>query len=148
MIMMLELIRSKNGFGELLLNGEHLAYTVEQPWNDNKPFVSCVPVGTYDLIQHQSTKYGDVFALYNPDLDVFHYPDDRENNDQRYACLFVHKGNYPRNFEGCIGTGNSYMTKDDVMGEVYGVTNTKDTCEAVLEAVRQSGETKIIIRNE
>lgn len=109
-------------FGRLLLNGELLAYTVEDPWKDNKPFQSCVPNGEYTLSQHASNKWGDTVALVNPSLGVVHYPSDKTYDDQRYACLF-HWGNTERAVQGCIAVGSD-------LGFVNGkwaVTNSKTT---------------------
>jgi len=44
--------------GQLLLRGERLSYTIELPWNDNKPQVSCIPEGRYELKKRYSPKFG------------------------------------------------------------------------------------------
>ena len=35
-------------FGKAYINGNFNGYTVEQPWNYNRPYKSCVPVGDYE----------------------------------------------------------------------------------------------------
>jgi hypothetical protein len=88
-------------FGALYHEGHRLAYTVEQPWRDNRPFVSCVPAGRYRAVRFNSPKYGSTFALENHDLDVYvEKPHDRG----RWACL-IHKANWAKELQGCIAPG-------------------------------------------
>lgn len=89
-----------------LFVGDHLLWTVEDPWNDNKPFDSCVPDGVYDLVPHHSPKHPDTWALVNPDLDIYRLPDDRPNGKGRFAIL-IHAGNWETDVEGCIAPGMS-----------------------------------------
>jgi len=58
--MELELIRTyfPNGTnGELFYNGERICFTIELPWLHNKPQVSCIPEGKYELEKRYSEKY-------------------------------------------------------------------------------------------
>jgi hypothetical protein len=43
--------------GELYTNGRLLCYTIELPWKDNQPRVSCVPEGRYELRRRYSPKF-------------------------------------------------------------------------------------------
>ena len=43
--------------GELLLEGEHFAYTLELPWLGNLPGQSCIPCGSYRVILSLSTRF-------------------------------------------------------------------------------------------
>ncbi len=90
--------------GELIVEGEHFCYTMEQPWRQNRRFVSCVPVGTYNLISYDSPKYGETFALENEDNDVFVYENEADEGG-RYACLF-HSANWAHQLQGCIAPGD------------------------------------------
>jgi hypothetical protein len=66
--MKLELIRTyyPNGTnGELLLNGDRLSSTIELPWKNNEPKVSCIPEGEYELKKRYSKKFGEHFILVN-----------------------------------------------------------------------------------
>jgi len=59
--MELELIRMyrTNGCnGKLFINGSLLCYTIELPWRDNQPQVSCIPEGRYELIKRYSPRLG------------------------------------------------------------------------------------------
>lgn len=90
--------------GELYIDGEFKCYTIEQPWRQNRPFISCVPPGEYNLVPFYSPKYGQTLALENTELDVFVLKDDREFDYQRYVCLF-HAANWSHQLQGCIAPG-------------------------------------------
>jgi len=66
--MKLELIRTyyPNGTnGQLLLNGDRLCSTIELPWKNNQPKISCIPEGGYELRKRWSQRYGEHFILMN-----------------------------------------------------------------------------------
>lgn len=81
--------------------GHEKYYSMERPWKENKPFHSCIPLGSYTLETHNSSSRPHTFALINEKKGVYHYPDPKA---QRYAIL-LHPGNTFRDFEGCIGFG-------------------------------------------
>lgn len=59
--MELELIRTyrTNGCnGKLYTNGSLLCYTIELPWRNNQPQISCIPEGRYELIKRYSLRLG------------------------------------------------------------------------------------------
>lgn len=53
---MIELIRVRSDdqgtLGFLLNNDKLICWTIECPWHDNRPFVSCIPGGEYEVIDH------------------------------------------------------------------------------------------------
>lgn len=104
--------------GILFVPNETALVTMELPWipspnPEDKGGVkgkSCVPVGTYRLVPHQSTKHGRTWSLVNHDLDVVHYAgDDHDPDPDRETCL-LHSANYPRQLLGCIAPG-TYTAK-------------------------------------
>tara|TARA_R110002110_G_scaffold391464_1_gene604727 strand:+ start:138 stop:533 length:396 start_codon:yes stop_codon:yes gene_type:complete len=66
-------------------------YTIERPWQDNIPFKSCIPTGEYDLVRHDSPRFG-------PDCWMVSGVDDR-------SYILFHVANTERNVVGCIGLG-------------------------------------------
>lgn len=104
----LVLLRSRIGpecsQGTILIAGRIL-HTLEDPWRDNAPGMSCVPAGEYELRPHDSAKYGRIWAMVNPELGIYHYPGDRPGGAGRFACLFAHSGNHAGHTEGCVLTG-------------------------------------------
>lgn len=105
-------------FGQLDI-GVQKYFTVEQPWRDNKPFVSCIPAGEYIFIPHSSPRYGETYALIGD--TVSQYQDD---NHARYACL-IHAANWPEDVQGCIGVGDSLTYINGKLG----VTNSRNSVE-------------------
>lgn len=74
-------------------------FTLERGWNNNRPNVSCVPVGQYQLLRHNTRKYPNTWALVGDTIGHTPCPD-----KPRYACVF-HAGNSSTDFSGCIGLG-------------------------------------------
>ena len=66
--MELELIRTyfpEGTNGEIIHNGTRLCFAIELPWLNNKPQVSCVPEGRYELVKRYSPKFGKHLQLVN-----------------------------------------------------------------------------------
>jgi hypothetical protein len=93
--MQLDLIRTCSSdkfgtFGIIRLDQVPFALTLEPPWADNKPFVSCIPTGSYVCRRVLSKRFGETFEV----MDV----------PGRTRILF-HKGNTAQDTEGCIILG-------------------------------------------
>lgn len=147
---MIELTRdgeSKDGtHGTFELDGK-LWHSLEQPNLNNKPFRSCVPQGEYELVPYSSIKYGPCYVMVNEDLNVYHSKNSPGRPDEgRYKCLFVHRGNYVRNFQGCTGAGEGFIPGLEDGEDM--ITNTRVSCETVNEAVKQEGSLKLLIKHE
>jgi hypothetical protein len=59
--MELELVRTyfPNGTnGDLINECKHICFTIELPWLDNRPSVSCIPEGRYELERYFSEHLG------------------------------------------------------------------------------------------
>ncbi len=69
-------------FGRLTfdwLSGHPEIFTIELPFKENKPLISCIPQGLYNVVPHNSDKFPHVFRLLNvPDRDA----------------ILIHVGNY------------------------------------------------------
>lgn len=82
-------------------------FTLEDPWNDNKPFKSCIPAGTYQLLPFNSVKHPACWVMYNPELNIYRQPGEipaGKKGEGRFACL-IHAGNWETDVEGCIAVG-------------------------------------------
>ncbi len=81
-------------------------FTVEQPWNNNEPFKSCIPPGVYYLEKRHSpivkqTSGGE----FTEGWEVTGVPN-------REYCM-LHPANWPMDVAGCIGPGLRYaITRD------------------------------------
>ena len=68
-----------------------MCFTLENPWKNNGPCVSCIPEGEYTCRPHNGTKYRDTWEV----KDV----------EGRSAILF-HAGNTEPDTKGCILPGS------------------------------------------
>ena len=91
---MIELTRFYLGqertIGRLIYEGA-VYYTIERPWKDNIPFESCIPAGEYELVRHDSPKFG-------KDTWLVSGVDNR-------SYILLHVANTERHVVGCIGLG-------------------------------------------
>ncbi len=90
--MELELIRTyfPNGTnGEFLFNGKRVCSSIELPWHDNKPRVSCIPEGRYELTKRYSQRFGHHLLV---------------NNVVNRSYILIHAYNDAlKESKGCIG---------------------------------------------
>jgi hypothetical protein len=73
--------------------GEHVFWTIEKPWKDNQPFISCIPEGYYRLGRRNSPRFG-------PNVwEVLEVPN--------RTHILLHVANTADDVVGCIGLGSS-----------------------------------------
>ena len=82
--------------GQLYIDGEEFCFILERAWMDNKPEVSCIPLGKYICKRVNSPKYGNTFEV--------------TGVEGRTDILF-HYGNFWYNSLGCLicGTDVGYI---------------------------------------
>jgi len=88
-------------FGVLIDNGIPFTLTLERPWLDNQPDVSCIPAGSYTCVRYSSAKYPDTFKV--------------QNVPKRTGILF-HKGNHMEHSAGCVILGEKFDPYKDEPG--------------------------------
>lgn len=93
--------------------------TLELPWEDNLPNVSCIPTGAYNCRKVISPKFGKTFEVTN-------VPD-------RSHILF-HKGNIADDTHGCIIVGELF---DPLNGESAVLSSGKAFKEFLLRLKNQ-----------
>ncbi|MHC5541432.1 DUF5675 family protein [Singulisphaera rosea] len=79
-------------FGMMILEGQYLCHTCEDPWKNNAPNQSCIPAGKYSVVKYSSPKFPGVWRV--------------ENVPNRSGIL-IHNGNNIIDTEGCILVGDS-----------------------------------------
>jgi hypothetical protein len=79
--------------GKIELEDE-VFWTIERPWLDNRPNVSCIPIGLYPMERRVSPRFGETW--YMPDV-----PD--------RTWILMHVANFPKDVQGCIGIGMGLM---------------------------------------
>jgi hypothetical protein len=90
--------------------GEHLCFTLELPWIDNKQNVSAIPEGTYHVKKYSSKKWPNVWEVTNV-LDR--------------TAILIHWGNKvstePKlsDVQGCILVGESILSNQAYKGVTY-----------------------------
>jgi hypothetical protein len=103
---LITITRSQSGLDETLgtLQADGLIdlRTIERPWLDNEPDISCVPEGDYDLIPYLSPTHGLVYRLHNPALRV--YGEGLVPEGMRFG-VEIHPFNFASESEGCIAPG-------------------------------------------
>jgi hypothetical protein len=76
--------------GAMRLDGKFFCATLEPPWRDNKPFLSCIPCGCYKAVRVHSPRFGVTWEI----TDV----------EGRSLILF-HPGNWTEDTAGCVLLG-------------------------------------------
>jgi len=71
--------------------------TLELPWKENKPNISCIPPDIYKVVQRYSKKFGRHFHL----LDV-----------SGRTWILIHPANFVSELRGCIAPGLKHKDID------------------------------------
>lgn len=98
--------------------GDFWLFTLEEPWNQNRRYESCIPLGFYPIVPHVRPDGRSSILL----KDVPH----------RTEILF-HPGNTLRDTEGCILPGMEY----EATSEVCRVFSSAEAMDILLRVVRE-----------
>jgi hypothetical protein len=79
--------------GVFLIDGKPWFLTLEEPWRNNQPRISCIPTGIYEVKRRRSPNFGNTFEV--------------TNVPGRSHILF-HPGNTTNDTQGCILFGYRY----------------------------------------
>lgn len=74
-----------------------LCLTLEEPWNENRRRISCIPSGIYKCRKRVSQKFGHHWHVLNV---------------PERTLILIHQGNSLKDTEGCILVGSSLITMD------------------------------------
>ena len=105
-------------YGVLRVDGLVLQ-TIERPWTPSPDGpggtegISCVPFGSYRLVLHDSEAHPQTWALVNPDLGVWHFPNDIPAGSIGRSAVLIHPANWAHQLQGCIAPG---MARSTMMG--------------------------------
>ena len=94
--------------------------TLELPNKDNKPNISCIPIGVYTVIKRYSAKFRNHFHI----LDV-----------EGRTWILIHPANSVSDLKGCIGVGS------DISG--LSITNSRNTLKTLLNILPDTFELEI-----
>ncbi len=101
-------------------------FTLELPDINNQRNVSCIPEGIYEYKLYQSPKHGQVLHI--------------QDVDNR-TMIEMHAGNYTKQIQGCILTGDSVKWLDG--DKIPDVTNSKNTLGKILKLAGEAGTIRI-----
>lgn len=79
-------------------------FTLELPWKNNRPFISCVPNGLYPISLLCSKKNKDIGNAYELNVGLGR------------TLIRIHIANYPRQIEGCIALGFESNIREESIG--------------------------------
>lgn len=83
---------NQHSLGVLAVDGCRPFSTLELPWRDNKPHISCIPVGSYYCVPHSGPKFKNTWEVTGvPGRDD----------------VLLHYGNFVQDSTGCILIGYS-----------------------------------------
>lgn len=106
-------------------DGTVFCCTLEEPWKNNQQDISCIPAGTYKVVEHNGKAWQKVFRL--------------ENVPNR-AGVLIHWGNTTDDIEGCILVGKSF-------GKLKG-RKSKKILTAVLNSKSAFSELRMAIKGD
>jgi len=84
-------------------------FTVERPWLNNQPYISCIPEGDYPLARGHYNRGG---------YEVYEIKDVPNR-----SLIKIHIANRPTDVQGCIGLGNEL----GAFGNMWVVLKSTDT---------------------
>ena len=102
--------------------------TCEDLWRDNQRSISCIPVGSYRCVEHDSPRFGSTYLV--------------TNVPGRSHILF-HPGNRHVDTEGCILVGSSFSNSWGGSG----ITNSRLGFSNFLRLLREHKEFILLVQN-
>ena len=81
---------------------QNICWTLELPWLNNTPSISCIPEGSYWIAPHTRPDGRFSFIVWGD--TVSQAPDPGEQSCPRWGILF-HAANRPAELQGCIAPG-------------------------------------------
>jgi hypothetical protein len=102
-------------------------WTIENPWLDNAPNISCIPEGLYYLERYNSPSHG---------ANTWQFI----NVPNRTFCQ-IHVANYASDVSGCIGLGSQ------VMSGMEGVSNSRNAMDLFTDMTADLHSLKMTINS-
>lgn len=122
-------------FGRLVVPGGFECFTVERPWEGNKPNVSCIPEGAYTLRKrHSGVVQRTTNGEFNEGWEV--------TGVHGRTYVMLHPGNHMDHLEGCIAPGEALGWVDSY----WAVTNSRNTFRELMAALEGPAEHTLDIR--
>lgn len=114
--------------GVLVVDGESICWTLEEPWRQNKQNVSCIPIGRYPLVlEYSPSKRQKLWTI----KDV-----------PNRSYVRIHTGNTVDDTEGCPLTGST----PGVLNGKRAVLGSKTAFKAFMAALDGAETVDIVVR--
>jgi len=110
--------------GILRIDGLAECATLELPWKDNQPRISCIPTGVYSVVKYNSPTKGQVFLL---------------GGVAGRSNVEIHSGNTVDDILGCILVGRTHGT----LAGKRAVLHSRNTLERLLDTLPSEFELEI-----
>ena len=109
-----------------------IAVTLEKPWKQNAPFISCISTGEYTCKRYSSEKYKNVWQI----CDV-------NGRD----LVLIHWGNFLKDTQGCILVGEKFkdLNNDGIMDIADSRIFPNEGFLELMEMTKELTEFKLII---
>lgn len=105
--------------------GDEKFYSIERPWVNNEPNISCIPTGSYDMGWRKSPRFGETWHI-------------KEVEGRTH--ILIHVANFPTDVQGCIGLGTG------LMGDRIAVSNSRAAVKKFEDLTRDS-EWRLTVSN-
>lgn len=102
---------------------------LELPWQNNQPYISCIPEGIYPLTRRTSSKHGRHWLV---------------NDVPGRSMILIHVANYTRQLEGCIAIGTGRMFSLEEGAQM--VTNSADAMELLNKTLAGFDDIRLFVR--
>ena len=113
----------------IFIFGDFSVKTLELPWRDNQRRISRIPKGTYNVVRHQSPRFGECFLI----KDV-----------PERSHILIHAGNFYSDTLGCVLVGKEFI---DINGDgQLDVNKSRLAMNELLENLPDDFELKITER--
>lgn len=135
MIELLREYRKEGTFGVMTLEDGAVFATVERPWLDNKPGISCIPEGVYRLALRVSPIIQrTTHDKYQRGWEVTDVP--------KRSMIMIHIANFVHELQGCIGVG----LRHGFIGVLYGVQSSAVAFDRLMSRLATRDEWYIEIK--
>lgn len=114
-------------FGFISIDGfDDRWFSMERPWKENKPNVSCIPLGTYEA-RHGTFAAGGGY----PDLELVHVP--------ARKFIEIHAANYANQLKGCIAPGTTFSMSD------WSLRNSRKALRDILKVIGGDQDIEVVV---
>ena len=119
---------SDKTFGKLYIDGKFFCYTLEdtlRPWGIKVRGITGIPAGEYNIKMSESWRFKRVLPMIYSEDNGY----ELKNAGVSFKGIRIHRGNYPRDTEGCILVGltiNDWGVGDSTKAEKRLVHRLKD----------------------